>query len=121
MACSRVALAAAREATEETRNVMAPHNEPSLWANTRTFPAEYASAGLAELRGAVRVPGQQLRGYIHDALLLAFEAGEDQGECRAIRILAIAKANATSEEARVALDACLRLLAPQVGARDAGT
>jgi hypothetical protein len=89
---------------------MTRRNEPALWTNTRTDPAAYADGALAELLGAIAIPDAQLRGYIHDALLLAFEAGEDQGECRAVRILAIARANASSTAARTAIKAALTVL-----------
>lgn len=88
----------------------ASRNEPALWPNTRTDSATYADEALAELRGAVRVPSERLRGYVHDALLLAFEAGEQQGTLRAVRVLAIARANAQSNEARQAIEAALKVL-----------
>lgn len=78
------------------------------YTSTRLDPAAYADAQLAPFeaeRIAFRVQCQ-----IRDALHEAFLAGEHQGVCRAIVILAIARANARTAEARQALDACSALL-----------
>lgn len=97
---------------------MTRRNEPALWANTRTDPATYADEALAELRGAVRVKGAQLRGYIHDALLLAFEAGESQGEERALKLLLLARVRWSDDPlVEAALIEVISLLAPEIGDR----
>lgn len=89
-------------------------NEPTLWTNTRTDADSYAEHSLDDLLTHAAIASARTQCYVLDALAEAFRAGEDQGECRAIRILAIARANATSKKARAALEECLQLLAPEV-------
>lgn len=83
-------------------------DEPRF-TSTRTDAATEADRQLATIPGIKRIDAAR-QGSIRDALRQAFDAGEHQGECRAIRILAIAQANARTAETRAALAACLALL-----------
>lgn len=83
-------------------------DEPA-YTSTRTDPDAYADHALSVIPGIGRIDAQR-RGYIRDELAEAFKAGEHQGVCRAIIILAIAQAHAESAETRAVLAACSRLL-----------
>lgn len=91
------------------RRRAAPGGARPVWANTRISAQTYADEALAVLDSLVRLNEGQ-RGYIRDALTEAFLAGEHQGECRAIRIMAIARATTDSAETVRALSAALKVL-----------
>lgn len=91
-----------------------PINEPALWPNTRTDGAEYADDALMDLLDSVKIKGQRAQALVRDTIAEAFSNGEHQERVRAIRVVAIARANATTPKARAALAAVAQLLSPDV-------
>jgi hypothetical protein len=87
---------------------MAP--EEIAFTSTRTDAATYADATPDDLLSHVGLASARTQCYVRNALSEDFTAGEHQGEIRAIRILAIAWANAPDPAVRAALKACSRLL-----------
>jgi hypothetical protein len=55
---------------------------------------------------------ESVRGMLRDERAEAFRVGEHQGEIRGVRILAIARAHATTVALRTALTRALKVLAP---------
>jgi hypothetical protein len=80
------------------------------FASTRTDGDAYADRALDDLLSHVAILSTRTQCYTRDALAEAFRAGEHQGECRAILILAIAIRRAGSAETTQALWECMRLL-----------
>lgn len=88
--------------------ILVTYDEPR-YPSTRTDADSYAYRALIHMRDCEALSVQQL-GSIRDELAAAFRDGEDQGVCRAIIVLSIARANATDPATRAALGACLRVL-----------
>lgn len=89
-----------------------PHRVPDEmpFTSTRTDADSYAEAALDDLLSHVAITSTRTQCYVRDSLAEAFRAGEHQGECRAVLILAIAIRRAHSEEIAAALWECMRLL-----------
>lgn len=83
--------------------------EPGF-VSTRTDADSHAETALDDVLTHCRIASARTQCYVRDALAEAFLAGEHQGECRAVLILAIAKAHARSPEVRAALAEVLQLL-----------
>jgi hypothetical protein len=83
--------------------------EPGF-VSTRTDADSHAEQALDDLLTHCRIESARTQCYVRDALAEAFRAGEHQGECRAVIILAIAKANTQSSEVKAALAEVLQLL-----------
>lgn len=91
-----------------------PRREPEHTRNTRIDADSYAEEAMQNIARAVGALSPRRRGYVRDEIADAFEEGEHQGLCRALRILSIAQRKATSPEIRAALAEVSQLLAPDV-------
>jgi hypothetical protein len=85
-----------------------------IWANTRTDPDSAADRALADLMSHIRL-GTRSQCYVRDSLAEAFARGEEQGTTRALRVLLLARAKASSAEVERAIVEVITLLAPDVG------
>lgn len=92
-----------------------PRRAPEHETNTRIDANSYAEQALGDVLSHQLAGLRSARSqcYVRDALAEAFEEGEHQGNCRAIRILGIARRKAIDPVVRAALTEVTQLLMNQ--------